>query len=412
MIKKILFQTHWLLGITFGTILALSGLTGGLIAFAPELINWANGLDDAVPANGQKPLSILALYDSVLAQTEGETVVSFTLFANPNKYVLLQTIPPVVEAESPAGPVKPFTQRVNPYSGQVLTQSAFGLWMERSMHWLRDIHQGHWLPPSQPLNKPIWVSVSFAALSLLIIAVSGFYLRWPRGRKLLRFTTWFGLSWRLKGRAFLRNLHIVMGTVLLLVYFVSAHTGLFQSTPLSWYGQGVRTLLQQPAEAKPPPPPSSAPSARLNANKSPVKITADSLLPLIEFSTTVIGLEKLTFVLSGVEPELIGESNTAVITAKFSQASGRVEKTVRFIRQDETNASIASFLVANNQAIHEGRAWGIPGVVIMALGAFSLPIFYVTGWMMYWQRRKLKRHARRLNDVTTAKPPRPMITDP
>ena len=38
MLGRILFQIHWLAGITAGTVLAVVGLTGGMLAFEHELL--------------------------------------------------------------------------------------------------------------------------------------------------------------------------------------------------------------------------------------------------------------------------------------------------------------------------------------------------------------------------------------
>ena len=42
MLKKLLFQTHWFLGITAGMVLALMGLTGASLSFQDELLRAMN----------------------------------------------------------------------------------------------------------------------------------------------------------------------------------------------------------------------------------------------------------------------------------------------------------------------------------------------------------------------------------
>jgi sulfite reductase (NADPH) flavoprotein alpha-component len=41
-LKKILFQAHWLVGITAGVILAIVGATGAILAFETPIQNWLN----------------------------------------------------------------------------------------------------------------------------------------------------------------------------------------------------------------------------------------------------------------------------------------------------------------------------------------------------------------------------------
>ncbi|WP_390890075.1 PepSY domain-containing protein, partial [Leclercia adecarboxylata] len=42
MLKTIIFQLHWLLGITAGTVLAVMGLSGATLAFEDEIMRAAN----------------------------------------------------------------------------------------------------------------------------------------------------------------------------------------------------------------------------------------------------------------------------------------------------------------------------------------------------------------------------------
>lgn len=42
MLKTVLFQLHWLLGITAGLVLSVMGLTGALMSFENEIVRLAN----------------------------------------------------------------------------------------------------------------------------------------------------------------------------------------------------------------------------------------------------------------------------------------------------------------------------------------------------------------------------------
>ena len=50
MLKKLWFQTHWLLGISAGLVLAVMGVTGALLSFEPELLRALNPGLMSVPA--------------------------------------------------------------------------------------------------------------------------------------------------------------------------------------------------------------------------------------------------------------------------------------------------------------------------------------------------------------------------
>jgi sulfite reductase (NADPH) flavoprotein alpha-component len=44
-------------------------------------------------------------------------------------------------------------------------------------------------------------------------------------------------------------------------------------------------------------------------------------------------------------------------------------------------------------AIHSGSFFGLAGVIIYMLASLTMPLFTVTGWMMYLGRRQRKKRA-------------------
>jgi sulfite reductase (NADPH) flavoprotein alpha-component len=46
-------------------------------------------------------------------------------------------------------------------------------------------------------------------------------------------------------------------------------------------------------------------------------------------------------------------------------------------------------------AIHRGHFFGIPGMALLMLSSLALPLFVVTGWMMYLDRRRVEERARK-----------------
>src|SRR5690606_10846131 len=55
-------------------------------------------------------------------------------------------------------------------------------------------------------------------------------------------------------------------------------------------------------------------------------------------------------------------------------------------------------------ALHRGSFFGTGGVVLFMLTSFAMPLFAVTGWMLYLDRRRRKRAVR---EATTSGPSRP-----
>jgi len=46
-------------------------------------------------------------------------------------------------------------------------------------------------------------------------------------------------------------------------------------------------------------------------------------------------------------------------------------------------------------ALHSGSFFGEAGVVLMMLASLAMPLFPITGWMMYLDRRRKKSGRRR-----------------
>ncbi|MCR2446398.1 PepSY domain-containing protein, partial [Salmonella enterica] len=65
------------------------------------------------------------------------------------------------------------------------------------------------------------------------------YLRWPR--RWWHWRSWLAVEWKRSGRGFLWSLHSVVGTWVLLIYLMSALTGLWWS--FDWYRSAANTLL-------------------------------------------------------------------------------------------------------------------------------------------------------------------------
>jgi len=199
----------------------------------------------------------------------------------------------------------------------------------------------------------------------------------------------------------------VMGTLLFLMFLVSAHTGAFQNQPMSWYGDGVRAMLGLPPEQHGPPPgfgpggppggaPGGPPGGPPGAGAQPASQAADLGPLLAQLQTEVPDYQQLTLQFGGPGPALMyqtpdGQAGKIAV----DPASGKAILTPMPPAGAEYK-SFAERLVDCNQDIHEGRIFGRAGALLMMIAALSLPVFYVTGWTMYVMRRVRKRAAHRL----------------
>ena len=145
-----------------------------------------------------------------------------------------------------AGQRRGQTVFVDPYTGAQLPEqhgTEFFEWVERLHRWLL-------LPRDD--GKPI--TGTLAGL-LLMLSLSGLYLRWPR--RPLSWRIWLTFDPALKGRSFLWGLHSVAGTWALVAYVVFTCTGMYwafgvvRSTVDGWAGVPPRVAAPAAPSSKP-----------------------------------------------------------------------------------------------------------------------------------------------------------------
>ena len=377
--KKIWFQLHWFIGITAGTVLIVIGLSGAALSFQDEVLDLFNPASASVPVRpGQPLLTPAQLADAVRSAGQGQAVQRITVFADPAQ--------PAQVAFAPLpGQRRGLAVRADPVSGEVLPAqrgAAFFDWAERLHRWLL-------LP--RDTGKPITGAL---AGCLLLLAVSGLYLRWPR--RPLAWRTWLTFDTRLAGRSFLWGLHSVLGTWALVAYVVFTLSGLY------WAFDAVRAPVDRWAGA-PPRMAAASRSAEAGAGASPPNLAAawDS------FSRAAAGWQMAQWRL----PERAGQA-VQIFWLGEDAAHDRARNRLNLrpdgsVLLDERYADLPRgrrFLGAI-YPLHMGSYFGLPGRIAMLLASLCLPLFAVTGWMLYLGRRRTARAVRRERGALAAAAP-------
>jgi uncharacterized iron-regulated membrane protein len=192
MLRKAFFWTHLAAGVTTGTVILIMSVTGVLLTYERQLIEWADGYAVTPSSPDATPLGVEQL--AAIAR-EGRTaeLASITLRKAPA---------PAAFAFGREG-----TVFLDPYSGAVLGQGS-----ARARAFFRSVTDWHrWLAMSGD-SRPTGRAVTGASnLAFLFIVLSGIVLWWPKGLswKRLRPVTLFqgGLS----GKARDFNWHNVFG---------------------------------------------------------------------------------------------------------------------------------------------------------------------------------------------------------
>lgn len=362
MLRKILFQLHWLAGITAGVVLALVGLSGAVLSLERPVIEHLEARALAPPADAAR-LPPGALLASAARAFPGERIAALTLRRDG---------PAVVQLAPPPGARRGPAHRLDPYTGARLPP----LPAERFFHTVEALHRNLLAGPA---GKQV---VGASTAVLLALALSGLYLRWPRRFDL---RAWLGFDRRARGVHLLRELHAAAGTWLAVVYLLVAATGLFWS--YAWYRNALFDL------AGVTPPAFGAPGgAREQAGAAPA---VDLDAQWAAFDAAVPTWREATARLPGPGAAMrfdyvdTGAPHTrARSTLALEVSTGAVREHDRF-----ADRPLGARLMASMLALHSGEYFGRAGWAVVMLASVLMPAFAVTGWLLYLRRRARRRPA-------------------
>ncbi|MNQ23928.1 Sulfite reductase [NADPH] flavoprotein alpha-component [compost metagenome] len=373
MVKKILFQLHWLLGISAGLVLALMGVTGASLSYQDELLRLLNpGVMNVEPALGARPLSPDELVARVGEQLPQRAVLGLTFSAD-----ALDAVKVNVSGGGPRGE----NLYADPYSGELLGAArgaGFFQFMMQLHRWLAIGDAG----------KPI---TGAATLALVFLCLSGLYLRWPRQAG--NWRAWLTLDWRRTGRGFLWDLHAVAGTWVLLAYLLASLTGLYWS--YEWYRNGVHALAGESAPQHGGPGKRRGPpqQAQAEAPRPPVSVDA-------QWQAFRLAVQDDYRLANLRLPERAGQPLQVMYLPEAAEhyrafnrlsldASGKVLQHERY-----SDKSGVQQLLSSVYPLHTGDYFGQPGRILMLLASLAMPLFFITGWQLYLGRRRQRRAAR------------------
>ena len=397
LLRTVLFRIHWLLGIFAGAVLIVVGVTGGLLSFEDEILRAMNPGIISVAPRGE-PLSTPALLARVAEQRPDDTIASLTRSADPTDSAVVGFAPKAGAAPGPGGRARGESRHLDPYDGTLLGDP-------RGEGFFRTTMQLHrWLlGGNESIGKHI-VGVSSAAL--IVFALTGLYLRWPKGR----WTSpkaWLAINLRKRGRTLLWQLHTVVATWVLPVYLIIALTGMWWS--YTWY----RTALQEWAGIDVPAQGGSG-GARPGAPGGPAPAAAvappfDAAAAWAAFESTAPAWSEATLRWPGPDGAVQIRYFDADPAHERASNTLELDGTTLAVRKHDRyeDASLRKRIVTSIFALHRGSYFGTVGVIAWMLASFAMPLFAITGWWLWYERRQL---AKRACTRRPASAPRPVDT--
>ena len=366
MLKKILFQLHWLFGITAGLVLALMGVTGAAYSFQDELMRALNPDVLKVEVRDSGTLSPAELVPKLEAASQ-QRVVGLWLEVEGDRAARVFFAPPPGERRGPS-------RYFDGYSGELLAEPRGQGFFDLMLKLHRFLAMGEY-------GKQITAA---STLILVFFCLSGLYLRWPRQAGSWR--AWLTLDWARKGRSFNWDLHAVAGTWCLALYLLAALTGLYWS--YDWYREGATALLstepggQQRGGKRGPPPAGELPIVNYHAVWEGLQREAGSQLSSYNLRLPPVAGQPVTvFYLRDDAPH-----ERAFNQLALDPLSGDAGKHTRYEQQ-----SFGDQLLTSVYALHVGSYFGLTGRILMMLASLAMPLFAITGWLLYLDRRRKKR---------------------
>lgn len=359
MTRRVLFQIHWFLGISAGLLLALMGVTGAMMSFEDEIVA---ALSPGVVTLTPRPAPRLAPVPLAAAAAAASGAPVTTL---------------VIERDPTRAPYANFAKGVkgsylDPYDGHLLG----GATGEDFFKGAETLHRRLVLRGKNAFGEQL---TGIAALSLLFFALSGLYLRWPK--RPLDWRSWFVLDTSKRGRNLYRALHATIGTWLIAFYLLSSLTGLWWS--YDWYKQTVRYVLT--GEAKAPKQPKGGPDYGGPAALAAAWGAFEKATPPA-WDRLTITLPKeggpIRFLL------LPQGARYAKMTDdwRFDQGTGALQSVDRYV-----DRPLGVVIVTSVLPIHDGSFFGTTGRVAMMFSSAMMPLFTVTGLLLYLGRRRRKK---------------------
>ncbi|AOA59841.1 PepSY domain-containing protein [Acinetobacter larvae] len=431
MLKKTFFQIHWFLGITAGLVLSIMGISGAIYSYDQQILKLINPHSYTVTVPNTEKLSPEQIYQHFVS-------------ADPNIKINSITIAEAADASSSINIVREgerrgYTMMINPYTAEKLPEV-------KGRDFFMFIMQLHRYLTAGEVGKQI---TGASTLMLIFFVLSGVYLRWPKKHS---WKQWFAIKPKLKGRNFIWDLHAVVGTWVVVFYLIIACTGLYWS--YDWWRNGMFKVMGVPspqaqqmqnranapaqqqggqnnnhAAANPPTQRDRQGGNPAGTNTERARPAADRAMQSNQPQERQQGRgrdhqdqhdapnpEQIQNILQRSWQGFHQQYSTAYSSISFSipkQVDGKIEisfvdkpaqhdrarnkavydyqqqklQDIELYKDKKLNQKIMSSMLP----VHRGSFFGPVFQFLFMFASLCMPLFFVTGWMLYLKRRKQKK---------------------
>lgn len=371
--RRLWLEVHLYLGLFFGALLVVFGLTGSILVFWQEIDEWLNPamLTVTVPGGTQAGESGYRPLGEILAAAEQ---------AAPGSHVTQMYgrgthdgVFAVYAEQASTAWARIF---VDPYRAQVTGVRQYGA--------------NEWVPSSFmdaifSLHYALLAGVTgitaagVAAVLLLLSLLTGILVWWPRAGQ---WRQAFVIRQPMTPFRFLFDLHKTVSLYLCLVLGAVLLSGVDMNLngPYVWAVQLFSPDTRGPAQA-----PTSTPVpglAAIGAERAVAIATAtypDGVLSSVAMPDGETGVY------------VVGRRHVPGLSAFWSERTVVVDQytgVILEVRDPSTRRSAGETFLDWQWPLHSGQAFGWTGRVLVFLSGLACPVIYATGLLMWWRKRK------------------------
>jgi uncharacterized iron-regulated membrane protein len=381
MIRSTIFWLHLICGVAAGLVVLMMSVTGVLLTYERQMLEWAERTSYAAPAPGARRLPLEEVVEAAKLRRPDFTPTTITVRNEPDAPVTL-------------GAGRSGTLVVDPYSGDVREPGAAGLraFFDAVTGWHR------WFNATGESRATARAITGASNLAFLFLVLSGMYLWLPRVFKRAAFKTrvWFNpYATTSKARDF--NWHHVFGIWSAIPLAVVVATAVVFSYP--W----ANDLVYRAAGEEPPqrggagpraaggPARGSAPaaeqSAELSTGTAAVRLGYDALLARAaergEWRTLTLNLPT--------------DSSAETVRIGIDEGNGGQPQRRHTLTLDAATGAVAAWTPFSSQStgqkarswirfLHTGEALGFIGQTIAGLVSLTSVLMVWTGLALAWRR--------------------------
>jgi uncharacterized iron-regulated membrane protein len=354
--RKLLLWLHLVAGLVAAIFLTILGVTGAAMVYEGPIDHALNRKLHHVTPQG-RPLGLNELVAQVEKALAPARVTG--LFFSSRDDIATKAM-----LRGPDGTTQAVT--ANPYTGEIIGSLATANTL------MPKVHQFH---INLLLGKPGKIITSWGAILLIVLALTGIILWWPR--KIWKISEWK------PGRRANFDLHNALGfwsSIFMLIFGVTGVVIHFDNEAAEWIGRLTHTPATLPI-----PKPKSSPNAQ--------PASADQLYQAAMHAAPgarVIGILG------------IGSSREAVrVMMHFPEdytPGGRTgvyldPATAEVLMAQTSRDAPPGYRLAKfwNRQLHTGDALGWPSRIVACLASLSLPLLALTGPLIWWGKLKRRR---------------------